>query len=206
MSAENHAGSVTQWLQQLDGEHPSEAQERICKRYLEQLARVARRHLSANTRRAADEEDVALSVLDSVFGAVRDGRYPDLQDRHGLWPLLVKMTVCKALKQQRRELAQKRGGGEVRGDSTFHETAEDHRLSFDDFAGTEPFPDTIVELREVTAHLMAQLENDSLRLVAQRKLEGYTNAEIAKELGSGLRTIERKLMRIRSNWTMHSVD
>ena len=40
-----------------------------------------------------------------------------------------------------------------------------------------------------------------LRRVALLKLEGYTNPEIATELGITARTVERKLDRIRARWT-----
>ena len=47
---------------------------------------------------------------------------------------------------------------------------------------------------------MGLLPEDSLRLVARRKLEGYTNAEVAAELGCVEATVERKLQRIRGLW------
>ena len=37
-------------------------------------------------------------------------------------------------------------------------------------------------------------------VIAQKKLEGYTNQEIAQELKCTLRTVERKLERIRTYW------
>ena len=206
-SAEISAGSVTRWIQQLDDGHASEAQQQLWARYFEKLMGVARKHLPSATRRVADEEDVALSVLDSYFASAAQGRYPELRDRTGLWPLLARMAVCKALKQRRREHAQKRGGGNVRGDSVFGQECGDAQpLTFDDFAGTDPTPETVVELRELTDHLLLKLENDTLRSIARRKLEGYGNAEIADEMGVGLRTVERKLMRIRTLWSLHSLD
>jgi DNA-directed RNA polymerase specialized sigma24 family protein len=39
-----------------------------------------------------------------------------------------------------------------------------------------------------------------LRQIAERKLEGQENAQIALELGCGLRTIERRLQEIRRIW------
>jgi DNA-directed RNA polymerase specialized sigma24 family protein len=205
MSAETPAGSITRWVQQLDDGHASEAQQQLWARYFDRLTTVARHHLSPTTRRVVDEEDVALSVLDSFFAAAGQGRYPDLRDRTGLWPLLARMAVCKTLKQRRTAEALKRGGGNVRGDSALGRRNEDASgLTFDEFAGTDPTPETIAELRELTDHLLARLENDSLRRVARRKLEGYSNAEIAHEMGVGLRTIERKLTRIRTRWSMHA--
>ena len=95
----------------------------------------------------------------------------------------------------------------MRGDSAFGPQDENAQASsFDDFAGTEPTPETVVELRELTEHLLAKLENDGLRWVARRKLEGYANSEIAHEMRFSLRTVERKLMRIRTRWSQQVVE
>jgi DNA-directed RNA polymerase specialized sigma24 family protein len=48
--------------------------------------------------------------------------------------------------------------------------------------------------------LMVLLNDDRLRQIAQCKLEGYTNAEIARRLGLTSRSIERKLRSIRHVW------
>jgi DNA-directed RNA polymerase specialized sigma24 family protein len=47
---------------------------------------------------------------------------------------------------------------------------------------------------------MALLDDDRLRQIAECKLEGYTNEEIANRLGLACRSIERKLQRIRQLW------
>ena len=49
--------------------------------------------------------------------------------------------------------------------------------------------------------LLDVLDDDALRHIAQLKFEGYTNEEIAGTLGCVLRTVERKLERIREIWT-----
>jgi len=61
-------------------------------------------------------------------------------------------------------------------------------------------PDFIAAINEQCQQLMDCLPDDKLRLVAHRKLEGYTNQEIAQELGVVERTVERKLSLIRSAW------
>jgi DNA-directed RNA polymerase specialized sigma24 family protein len=48
--------------------------------------------------------------------------------------------------------------------------------------------------------LMALLDDDRLREIAQCKLEGYRNKEIGERLGLACRSIERKLQRIREVW------
>ena len=45
-----------------------------------------------------------------------------------------------------------------------------------------------------------RLGDDRLRDIAAKKLEGYSNVEIAKQLGVAVRTVERKLGRIRTCW------
>lgn len=61
-------------------------------------------------------------------------------------------------------------------------------------------PEFIAAMNEQCEELMERLPDDKLRLVAHRKLEGYTNEEIAQELGVVQRTIERKLSLIRNTW------
>jgi DNA-directed RNA polymerase specialized sigma24 family protein len=66
--------------------------------------------------------------------------------------------------------------------------------------GHEPDPAFAVELAEECRRLLDLLEDSELRSVALGKMEGYTNAEIASQLGRSLPTVERKLRRIRMIW------
>ena len=115
MSAE---AEITVWLNQITSQ-PDEAMGQLWEVYYSRLVRHARQKLGALPRRAVDEEDVALSALHSFCEGVRRNQFPDLKDREGLWKLLLTMTARKASSQVRSQLAQKRGGGQVRGDSVF---------------------------------------------------------------------------------------
>ena len=84
--------SVTHWIQQLHGGDERATQE-IWSRYFEKLVRLARKHLHPLPRRAFDEQDVALSAFNSFFQGVSQGRFPQLNDRHDLWKLLVTITL-----------------------------------------------------------------------------------------------------------------
>jgi DNA-binding NarL/FixJ family response regulator len=53
---------------------------------------------------------------------------------------------------------------------------------------------------EECEHLLARLADPRLRRVAEWKMEGYTNSEIARELGCVESTVERKLQLIRRIW------
>jgi DNA-directed RNA polymerase specialized sigma24 family protein len=189
------ANSVTRWLGQLEaGDH--EAAAKLWERYFERLAGLARQKLSGSPRRAADEEDVALSAFASFCRGLGRGRFPRLRDRDGLWRLLVVITARKALDRVLHERCLSRGGGRVQGESAL----EGPGAGLDGLAGREPTPDFVAQVNEELERLLEGLGEPELRLVARWKLEGYDNAEIAERLGCALRTVERKLGRIRGLW------
>src|SRR5258708_39726189 len=103
-------GSVSRWLGPLRAGDPA-AVPNLWERYFHRLVGLARAKLQNAPRRAADEEDVALSAFDSFCRNAGDGRFPDLLDRDGLWRLLMVMTARKAAHLKRDASRQKRGGG-----------------------------------------------------------------------------------------------
>jgi DNA-directed RNA polymerase specialized sigma24 family protein len=66
--------------------------------------------------------------------------------------------------------------------------------------GREPNPEFAVQVADTCRHLLAALDNDTLREVAQAKMEGCTNEEVAQNLHCSLRTVVRRLRMIRSIW------
>jgi RNA polymerase sigma factor (sigma-70 family) len=192
--------SVTRWIGQLKaGEE--EAAQRLWERYFGALVGLARRKLLGR-RRVSDEEDVALSAFATFCRGARAGRFSQLRDRHNLWPLLMVLTRRKAHDAVKRERAQKRGGGAVRGESALlgAQTGADGERGFEQILGREPTPAFALEVAEEVRRLLDRLGDEELRAVALWKLEGYTNAEIAAQLGCITKTIERKLRVIRSIW------
>jgi ECF sigma factor len=73
-----------------------QAAQRLWGDYFQRLVGLARNRLRHAPRRAADEEDVALSALDSFFNAARRNALPRLDDEDDLWRVLVVFTVRKA--------------------------------------------------------------------------------------------------------------
>jgi RNA polymerase sigma factor (sigma-70 family) len=187
MDSQEHE-SVTHWLHQLTADDDSAAQQKLWNRYFAQLAALARTRLTGAPQRDADEEDVVLSAFDSFFRAARAGRFPQLHDRTGLWPLLVTITARKAINQVKRQQAKKRSNA-----------AEEAVPDVAQLVGDEPTPQFAAEVAEQVDRLLAQLDED-LRTVAVMKLEGFTNAEIAAHFGVAERSIDRKLARIRLEW------
>src|SRR5438876_3765059 len=103
------AGSVTYWIGQLKSGDPAAAQK-LWEGYFQKMVELARQKLQGLPRRAADEEDVALSAFNSFCQGAGAGRFPQLQDRNNLWPLLVAITANKAVDLLRHERRKKRGG------------------------------------------------------------------------------------------------
>jgi RNA polymerase sigma factor (sigma-70 family) len=200
MKTDDHLADLCDQLRAGD----SQAAFALWDRCYEPVVRVARQKLNGVPRRAFDEEDVALSALHVFMEGVQAGRFHPRRDGRGLWQLLLTITTRKALLYRRREMQQKRGGGEVRGDSVFLRRDGDNsafcglqqQLTVDDS------PDQL-DVLEQAEQLVDALPDESHRRIARLRLAGYTNEEIARTLGCVRRTVERKLERIRSRWAEH---
>jgi DNA-directed RNA polymerase specialized sigma24 family protein len=146
-------GSVTNWLQQLKAGDPRAAQA-LFERYFGLLIHKARKKLAALPRRAADEEDVALTAFDAFFKGFQKGSFPQLDDREDLRKLLVTLAERKAVDLIERENAQKRGGGKA--------TVEP---DWEQLAAREPSPEEAALFAEEVKRLLDQLDA-SLRAIA----------------------------------------
>jgi RNA polymerase sigma factor (sigma-70 family) len=194
-------GSVTVWIGAFKaGDHA--AVQRLWERYFRQLVRLARARLGDAPRRAADEEDAALSAFDSLCRGAAAGRFQQLRDRDNLWPLLVVITVRKALDARKHATRQKRGGGKVRGESAWLDAVDgsDRDGGINLVIGDEPTPAFAAEVAKRTQRLLTALGSEELRRVAVWKLEGYSNQEIADKIGCVERTVERRLKIIRGRF------
>jgi DNA-directed RNA polymerase specialized sigma24 family protein len=180
--------SVTHWLGQLKAGDP-EAAAPLWGRYFPRLVELARARLAGFPRRAADEEDVALSAFDSFCRDAAAGRLPRLDDRDDLWRVLLLITGQKALDLVRRESAAKRGG---RPGAEASDLAE--------IAGAEPTPEFAALVADEFRRLIELLPDTDLRALAVWKMEGRTNEEVAARWGCVPRTVERRLKVIRSLW------
>lgn len=196
----NPDGSITRWICELELGRADEAQEQIWLRYFGRLIGLAKLKLGESPRTVADEEDVATAALQSFFAGVTKGRFPRLHDRHDLWPLLAKITSHKALDQQRYLLAEKRGAGKVQDDCTACVSSGAVAQWSANIIDDEIGPEHLALLREQCERLMNLLGDDQLRKIARRRLEGYSNRDIANELSVIERTVERRLRLIRELW------
>ena len=192
--------AVTRWLRQLEA-RDQDAARLLWQRYYRELVELARARLGQTPRRIADEEDIALSVLHSLCEGAAKGQFAAVVNRQALWQLLATITVRKVIDQQRLLQKRKRGGGRVRGDSVLDPKGGDGwGAGFDEILGDAATPEVLAIAVEEYQRLMRALDDDRLRTIAQCKLEGHRNEEIADRLGLACRSIERKLQRIRQVW------
>jgi RNA polymerase sigma factor (sigma-70 family) len=191
--------TVTHWIDALKA-GDEEAARLLWHRYFQQIVELARDKLRTASRRVADEEDVALSVFRRLCDGARRGKFAQMTDRDDLWRLLTTITARRAIDQIRRQSPRKRGHGRVRGDSAFYTGRDEGQGGIDALAGNEPTPEFLHQLAEEHDRLLSTLNDETLRQVANWRLDGYSNDEIAHKLGLTTRSIERKLHRIREIW------
>jgi DNA-directed RNA polymerase specialized sigma24 family protein len=171
------------------------ASQQLWELYFGRLVGLARARLKNTVRGVADEEDVALSALDSFFRRAEKGQFPKLEDRDDLWQLLFVLTVRKAINLVHYQGRASRGGGRLQSLYDLEEFAADQIL------GREPTPELAAQMTEECQRLLASLGDETLRSVALWKMEGYTNMEIAAKLGCVEQTVERKLRAVRQVWS-----
>lgn len=167
------------------------AADELYLRYAQQLAAVARSHLSGRLSRRLDPEDIVQSAYRSFFMRAREGEYA-LYRGGDLWRLLVGILRHKLLSQVERHTADRRT---IR--------REDLSASDGTPAGEveplahEPSPEEAALAAELLADIMSSLAPDQRR-VLELRLQDCTLDEIAAETGRSERTVRRWLESIKA--------
>lgn len=197
--------NVSHWIDLVKA-GDSVAANRIWQHYFDRLVRSVRGRLHGQNRAVSDEEDVVLSVFESFYDAAQQGRFPNLSGRDDLWQLLLRMAARKVIDKRRHDLRLRRGGdiphhslGQVADDG-----AHDGMLI--EAIGNEPSPDMVLMMQESIVKLFSHLGVGQMKDLAVAKLEGYSNAELAKRFKCSERTIERRLHLIREKFQQELVD
>ncbi len=172
------------------------AQEELWEQFFPQLVALARKRLSGARLAVGDEEDVALSVLNSFFAGASENRFPDLRGSDNLWRLLSWMTHRKAIDWLRHHGRQKR---QSLGESALFHFEDGSQKGMAQIVDPNPAPDLEVMLIDELRLLVHRLP-DSMQKIATLKMDGFSNSEIADQLGCSLATIERRLKMIREIW------
>ncbi len=180
-------GSISRWLlvvkENDDRAEVDDAVRALWERYYGRLVQLARNRLKTSPYGRSEEEDVALSAIQSFCIRAADGRFTRLDDRDDLWRILVTIAIAKVARLFRCPSP----------------PAHDPGL-LDQIVGKEPSPELAATVAEELRRLLAALPNDSYRTIATKKLEGYTSEEIADCLGCCTKNVEYKLRNIRATW------
>lgn len=185
-------GSFSQMLVQLK-QGDECALRMLWDRFFEPLQRLAIERVNARDRRVKDEEDLALSAINAFHECLKNGRYSSIESSNDVWRLLVTIVENKAIDHIRKEHAEKRGDGKVRGDSYFYganylaemNLNHEERIDFLDHLKT----------------CLLKLDDPLVQEVVFRKIEGFNNKEIASKIGKSISSVERKLRLARQIWS-----
>jgi len=191
----------TYWLPALQN-GDEQAAERLWKEYFIKTVQLAKRRMGGLRLCAADEEDVALSAMNS-FCRMAKNRDEPIADSTELWKLLSTIVRRKANKERQRQFADRRQEHRLVGESGFAPKNKDdgesegNKNGIAQFSGREPSPELAMELAETWERILKLPGAEEL---VPLKSDGYSNSEIAEKLGCSTRTIQRTLEKIKKEW------
>lgn len=159
--------------------------------YARRLTALARKKLHPRILRKEDPEDVVQSALKSFFRRHGQGQF-QLDSRHALWALLVRITLHKCGHRAEYYFAEKRNvANEV--DSPLPEESSD--FEFEALA-RDPSPDEVAILAETVEQLVRGLAPHQKKIV-QFSLEEKSTADIAALVGVSQKSVQRVLKGVR---------
>lgn len=194
-------GSVSRLiLAAKEGDAPS--LELLFKRYWEKVVLWARKGLDESKCREFDADDVAIDVFQSFYEGFKGGNYPNLDSRDGLNALLATIAIKKAINRIEKANAQKRGGGQIRGESALVNQSNAAGIQNANIPSIAKAitPDEKTILDDAIDYRLNSLQPPQLQLIAQRLIVGFSTAEIAKELNLTQRSIQLKIKAIARIW------
>ena len=192
-------GPVSLWIHQLKQGEQDNLQA-LWEAYLPRIVALARSKLFGASRTVSDEDDVAASVLKSVYFGIEEGRFPRLEDRNDLWQILVMITLRKVRNLVKHENRHKRSRARTQHLSTMPGTDDSGAAHFREMIDGEPDPALATQMADDLRALFEKLPDETMRNLARWKMEQCSNAEIAEKLGRSVKTVERKLQIIRGLW------
>ena len=186
-------GSITQWLQKLHSGEADAAKE-IWNRYYPRVVRLAALQLIKSDDRSIDEEDVAQSTFRTVYLAVMNGKYPDIEDRRDLWRLLLVSTLNRVRRHHRDSHTLKRSVNELVTQD------QSRRRLIMGISG----PDAQAEMADLIETLFRRLDQEDptgeLRQIALLKLEEHSASAIARRLKRRKNHVLQRVRLIRILW------
>ncbi len=160
----------------------------LVEQYEPEVRMVARIRLGAALRPHLDSVDLVQSVHKSLMLGLRADRF-DISTPEQLIALALTIVRRKVSRQWRKLKRQQRlsGGGSE---------SQDLPSLIASLSASESDPAEIASIREATAHILSRLDKTETRVIELR-LEGYTTAEVARQLGLDADVLRVKLSRLR---------
>ncbi len=187
------ASSVSDWIERFRENGNEIAALKLWDRINPRIRELSRRWIrKVGLPVSFDEDDVTVSVFATFCDRLRSGQLPELNDRDGLWRLLIVMTARKANDYAKTARAQKRTNGIENPDVSLHAISE--------LRDTQLEPSIEVMMEEQCQTMLKALGDPVLESVVLLKLEGYSNVEIAERLKYSRRTIQRMLELVKDIW------
>jgi hypothetical protein len=152
------------------------AEEEIYGRYIFKLVASAQKNLRTLRPGAKDPELAANSALRSVLTRVKSGQIRELFDRKQLRAFLFVKLKKKIIEQRRRAMAEKRGAGDEVEEGDLFALA----------ISADPGPEEMACFEELLRQAMECLNEQDLRNIAVKHLDGFKNPEIAKAVMSAI--------------------
>lgn len=196
-SGDSVSTSITLLLNSLRQED-AEAMRQLWDRYFASLAALAEKKIRGTPVRGSDGEDIAASVMESLWNGARKGRFIDVRNRDELWWLLLALTQRKVASHLRSEQAAKRGGGSRRL-SLDEPVGRDGGL-LKDLIAVPPQESDLIAINDTIQHWVGQIVDRRTREIAVLTLQGSTAEEIAAEVDVAVATVRRKLRVLRQRW------
>jgi RNA polymerase sigma factor (sigma-70 family) len=201
MSDENiQHGSVTGWLRDLENGDQA-ALNALADRYFERIASVAKLRLMKSGHAGFEGDDVAveafIKLLKNLVSQIRSGK---ITNRETFWFFILAILRSVIIDFKRKELAARRGGKLVRNvtDLNFFHEGTGWLLEFVD---KKTDHESLITLEDSVDFLLnKKLKIGTTREVAKLKLQGFTNQQIADQLGIDNSSVRRKLDLIEKIW------
>lgn len=188
---------VTLWLTQLRDDDEAAATN-LWNHFVDRIRGVARKKLNYESCRVYDDEDVAQSAFYSICAGVSSGRFPDLNDRNGLWQLIMVVTSRKVWFRHRYD---RRDCRDIHRNSSDCFLTDSNSIAILPISGQalsrEPTAEFTAEFLETYQNLIENLNDPALEQVVALRIEGYTDKEIASRIQCSRRTVQRRLEIIR---------
>jgi DNA-directed RNA polymerase specialized sigma24 family protein len=181
--------SVTFWLAAAKSGDPTAGQA-LFERYFARLISLSQTRVPRKLR-MEDGEDAAVAAMYSFLQGIETGRFPHVDNRETLWPLLVSIVLANSRKQLRKQVAAKRREDLIRGDSVLTQD-DDTAAEWATLAADQLDEQAIRELADSVQTIRRRLP-ELEREIFDLKLTEHSNREIAAKLDRPPRTIDRKV-------------